>query len=426
MKPDVPPKGRVVYWDTELRGFGLRVTSTGHKSYVVQYRAGGGRSGTDRTVTIASTLKLDDARKEAKKIAGDVAKGLDPVETKRKAREAESTTVKAILEDYLIQRCGMTRADDGSATFDGTMRSGAEQLSTFERHVYPAIGEIQIAELKRSTINAMLDEVAKNGPVMADRTLGYLRTGLNWYASRTDDFRSPIVRGMARTKAKERAGTRTLTDDEIRDVWMALDNGSEDYPSCYPRYVKTLLLTALRRNEASDGSWPEVEPLRRDDFEGEVWTIPAARMKNKHDHAVPLTATLLNLIGERPKKANAPPHIFSTTGGKRPFSGFSKAKAALETQVAKMRKEAGRDPMPAWKLHDVRRTAKTLMGRAGVRPDISERVLAHTIPGVAGVYDRYGYLPEKREALEKLAALIDRIVHPRTNVKELPSRAAAG
>ncbi len=83
--------------------------------------------------------------------------------------------------------------------------------------------------------------------------------------------------------------------------------------------------------------------------------------------------------------------------------------------------------MAPWKLHDLRRTAKTLMGRAGVRPDISERVLAHTIPGVAGVYDRYGYLAEKHEALTKLAALIDRIVHPRSNVTELkPARAAAG
>ena len=77
LAPPRPPKGRVVYWDTAQPGFGLRISSTGHKSYVVQYRAGGGRGGTDRLATIAGTLPLADARKEAKKIAGAVAKGGD-------------------------------------------------------------------------------------------------------------------------------------------------------------------------------------------------------------------------------------------------------------------------------------------------------------------------------------------------------------
>ena len=76
--------------------------------------------------------------------------------------------------------------------------------------------------------------------------------------------------------------------------------------------------------------------------------------------------------------------------------------------------------MPHWTVHDVRRTCKTLMSRAGVRPDISERVLGHVIPGVEGVYDRWNYLSEKKEALEKLEAMIKRIVSPPSaNVVEL-------
>jgi integrase len=88
------------------------------------------------------------------------------------------------------------------------------------------------------------------------------------------------------------------------------------------------------------------------------------------------------------------------------FSGYSSAKAALDSELAKA---DGREPMPRWVLHDLRRTAKTLMERAGVRPDISERVLAHVIKGVEGVYHRHGYLPEKLDALMKLDALVDRI-----------------
>jgi hypothetical protein len=136
-------------------------------------------------------------------------------------------------------------------------------------------------------------------------------------------------------------------------------------------------------------------------------------MKGKQAHAVSVTPRVLALFGDRPKTADVKnyPFVFSTDYGKTPFSGYSKAKDALDNEIAKLRKAEGRDPMRPWQLsRDVRRTARTLLARAGVRPDISERVLAHVIPGVEGVYDRYGYLPEKADALTKLDALVDRIL----------------
>jgi integrase len=105
-----------------------------------------------------------------------------------------------------------------------------------------------------------------------------------------------------------------------------------------------------------------------DGYTGDVWTVPARRMKNKLDHAVPLTSAVMALIGGKPKDAKVRPYLFSTVGGATPFSGYSKAKKALDEQIATMRQEDGRDPMLPWKLHDLRRTAKTLMARAGVRP----------------------------------------------------------
>jgi integrase len=218
---------------------------------------------------------------------------------------------------------------------------------------------------------------------------------------------------MGRVKPRERAGKRILVDDEIRDLWTALDMGACNFPSCYPNYVRTLLLTALRRSEAARGSWPEIATVHRDNidgFNGDVWTVPAARMKNKLDHAVPLTPGVLALIGGKPKDAKVRPFLFSTTGGTKPFSGYSKAKVALDKEIAALRRKDGRAPMPPWKLHDLRRTAKTLMARAGVGPDISERVLSHVIPGVEGIYDCHEYLAEKRDALERLASLVERIL----------------
>ena len=110
---------------------------------------------------------------------------------------------------------------------------------------------------------------------------------------------------------------------------------------------------------------------------------------------------------------------------KTPFSGFSKSKAALDKAVLvamqkRAKKGAKVEPIPNWTLHDLRRTAKTLMARAGVRPDISERVLGHVIAGVEGTYDRHSYADEKRDALEKLAAMIERILNPLpSNVQSL-------
>jgi integrase len=372
-------------------------------------------------------LTLEQARSDAKKVAGDVERGLDPLERTReerrkaeeerkKAETASTTTLKAICEDWLTREGGMKRGANGNATFSGKLRSAKERLQTFERLIYPeTVAGQQIDEIKRSELVKLLDKIEdNNGPRMAHVTLAYLSKVFNWHASRDDNFRSPIVRGMGRVKPRERARERTLTDEEIRDVWNSLDaaHRAGDIPDCYVRLMRALLFTGMRRGELADASWPEAEYLDRHDYRGDVLTIPASRMKGKRDHAVPLTLVVLGLMGEKPRPSKDHPFVFSTTGGVRPFSGFSKAKAALDEHINKLRKEDGRGPMPDWVLHDLRRTAKTLMTRAGVRPDISERVLAHVIPGVEGVYDRWGYLPEKHDALTRLAALVDRIINP--------------
>jgi integrase len=141
-----------------------------------------------------------------------------------------------------------------------------------------------------------------------------------------DNFKSPIVRGMARTKPKQRARKRTLTDDEIRDVWAALETA--DVPECYPRFLKSLLFNATRRNESSMMNSAEVD--------GDIWVIPGSRYKMKLDHVIPLTDVFRELIGGKPAqfKGNSW-YVFSTTGGVRPFSGFSKAKKALDSEIAK-------------------------------------------------------------------------------------------
>ena len=122
----------------------------------------------------------------------------------------------------------------------------------------------------------------------------------------------------------------------------------------------------------------------------DVWTIPASRYKTGRDHVVPLSAAAQAII------------VSQSASGPRVFPG--RHGAALSTG-----RNAGLAP---WTVHDLRRTSRSLMSRAEVRPDIAERVLGHAIPGIRGVYDRHEFIGEKRDALERLAALIDRIVNP--------------
>jgi integrase len=331
---------------------------------------------------------------------------------------AGTSTLKAICESFLTREGGMVRHDDGTVTFaGGKIRTANERRKTFERLVYPTLGKRPINEIRRSDINALLDRIEdKNGGPMADHTLAYLRRVFSWHAARTDDFLSPFTRGMARTKPTERTRDRVLSDQELRDVWAALDI-VKNVPVCYPAYMRTLLLTAMRRTEVSGMTWLE--------HEGDIWVCPAHRMKGKRNHVVSLIPAIREIIGEQPADAKNRPFVFSSDGGERAFSGFSKAKQALDKAIAALRKGDGRKPMPGWQLHDLRRTARTLMEGAGVRPDIAERVLAHKIPRVQGVYNQYQYLAEKRDALERLAALVARIINPADNVVSISERQAA-
>jgi integrase len=261
--------------------------------------------------------------------------------------------------------------------------------------VYPTLGGVQIDAIKRTDIVRLLDKIEdERGPVMADKTLAILSKLFSWHASRSDEFRSPLVRGMARTKWKERARERTLTDDELRMVWKRAE-----VFGVFGAFVRFILLTAARRSEAGRMTWGEID--------GAVWTLPAARNKTKVDLVRPLTEAALLVLaqvnGAGDRMANRA--VFSVRNG-TPITGFWNYKLDFD-------KACG---VTGYTLHDLRRTARSLMSRAGVNADIAERCLGHVIGGVRGVYDRHEYLEEKKRAFEALAGQIDRIVNPQDNV----------
>ena len=373
-------------------------TAKGAGSFYCYYHAGKGERRKLNKVRLGSrdVTAFVDACERAKQMMRNVEAGRDPAAER-------ASTVDALLDDHLKRHVRPN------------LRSADEIDRVFRVYVRPEIGAKSIYELKRRDIVEMLDGIEdEHGPVMADRTLAHLRKAFTWHAARDDNFNSPIVKGMARTSPTERKRKRVLDDQEIRDVWKALDTAN-DLPSCCPAFVRALLLTAQRRTSVAEMRWEAIDV--------DVWIVPADGHKTggeAGDMVVPLTAAALALMG-KPRKRG---FVFSTTDGDEAFSGFSKAKRALDKRIAELREADGREPMSHWVFHDLRRTARTIMSRAGVAGEIGERVLGHAIPGVRGVYDRYEYLDEKRDALERLASLVSEIIAGKTQELQ-PAEAAA-
>jgi integrase len=373
---------RRLVWDAIVPGLAVRVTDQGVRTFVLVTRYPGSRSPAPRSLGVYGAITLEAARIKAREWLALIAAGTDPAAV---VPPAAPMSVAAVLEDFVAR---YVRAKGR------TLRSAALIESAFARHVKPRIGKIEIYKLRRSAVAAMLNEIAKaSGPVAADRTLAYLSKALNWFAMGDDEFVSPIVRGMARTKPRERARDRVLSEAELRAVWLAAESAG-----VFGRYLRFTLLTAVRRTEAARMKWTELD--------GDLWIIPAARMKAKAEHVIPLSTAALELLGDRQG-----PFVF-TTDGVTAISGFSKFKAQFD-------KASG---VQGWRLHDLRRTARTLLTQAGVKEEVAEQCLAHVIGGVRGVYNRHQYLEEKRQAFEALASLVLRIVEPAANVVAIKGR----
>ena len=368
------------------RGLSVIVQPSGGKSFAVRYRFGG----RTRKLTLPGGLSLAAAHRATADALYKVEQGIDPAiaraQQKQKQRLADADTFAAVTAEYL-RREGKT------------LRSVERRRSTLDRLVIPVLGDRPIGEIKRSEIVRLLDQIEEtSGPSSADDCLAFIRKICNWHATRSDDFRTPIIRGMARTKPAERARSRILNDDELRAVW----NTAASQPGAFPALLQFLLLTAGRRNECRNMVWVEID--------GADWTLPAARNKTKVDLVRPLSDAALALL-KRVPRIDAGPFVFTTTG-RRPIGGLERYKKRFDEACG----------VTGWTLHDLRRTARSLMSRAGVNSDHAERCLGHVIGGVRGVYDRHEYHREKAQAYDALAAQIDRIINPVDNVAELSAK----
>lgn len=378
-------KDRSYYWDTELKGFGLMVTKAGAKSFVVQFRA----KGRSQRMTIDGVLPLDQAKKEAKKYLGEVAKGGDPVAAKRAAQAADEDTLRAIGDRYLASRAGRE------------LRTIGQRRAILERLIYPKLGSRPIESIRRGEVARLLEQIGdQRGPRMAGYAGSVLKIIFHWFERQSDNFRSPMIRGMAPNGSVPR--DRVLSDVEVQAFWRA----AQAWQHPFARLVQFILLTATRRGEAAI--------MTRAELDGDTWTIPARRYKSKITHSIPLSKAARDVLASCPVIGIAG-YVF-TLNGRQPVSCVRTKRMFDDLMLAELRKVDPAAKLERFTIHDLRRTSRTLLSRAGVNADVAERCLGHKIPGVRGVYDRHQFEEEKRAAFEALSAQVVRIVDRQPNV----------
>jgi integrase len=363
---------RYVIADPEMRGLYIRVPSEGPNVFCAVARDPYRRQ-VWHTVGSADVLEIDEARDKARKAIRRIKDGLPAVEVPPVKPDVFESVAANWIKRHVVPK---------------KLRTQFEIERILAKYVFPFWKTRDFVSIRRTDVAALLDHIEDaNGSRQADAVLAVLRSIANWYASRDDSYVSPFVRGMSRHRAGARK--RILDDGELRAIWKAAKaNGP------FGAIIRLLLLTGQRREKVATMKWADV-------VDG-VWTIATAEREKGNAGSLKLPAQALAIINGQPRMAGNP-YVFA---GRRGDGG------CLDISQSKRPFDAKLPAMPRWTLHDLRRTSRSLLSRADVRPDIAERVLGHAIPGVEGIYDRYRYDHEKADALGRLAALIETIINP--------------
>jgi len=371
-----PRAGRYSVPDPELRGHWIRVQPSGSKSFWAVTRDPAGKQVWTR-IGPADAMSIEKSREQGRELLTRVRAGLPAIEPK-------GETFARVAANWMQRHVG-----------GNGLRSAVGIGRLLKLHVLPVWGDREFMSIRRSDVAALLDHVEdEHSPRQADLVLAVVRGIMNWYATRHDDYNPPIVRGMGRNKAAPRA--RILADEELRQLWKATEGAG-----AFNGIVRLCLLTGQRSRKVSTMKWADISA------DGE-WSIPREPREKSTAGALVLPEAALAVVKAQPQIGDNLYVFASPQGDRKSLTGFSKAKRNLDAKLPK--------GTPAWVIHDLRRTARSLMSRAGVPTEHSERVLGHAIRGIVGVYDRHSYRDEKSDALRRLAALIDGIVNPRDNV----------
>jgi integrase len=325
------------------------------------------------------TVSLAEARQLAAAARREIAEGIDPTAEKRNAKlevaSRDADTLKNRFEQFIQQHHAKKRRE--------ATRRAAEGI--FRRDVLPAWGNRSVHDIKRKDVIDLVERIAEERPVMANRVLATLSRFFNWLKSRDVILNSPASGVTRPSQEKER--NRNLSDGEIVRLIEACGTLTAPFGDVF----RLLLLLGSRRSEIAEMEWRELDQQAR------TWTLPAERSKNHESRTLPLSKQAWELISKQPRTAGSP-YVFARR------HHFAAIKAALDATMK---------PDQPWHTHDLRRVFASGMQRLGVPVQVVEKLLNHTsgsFRGVIGIYQQFEYRNEMAVALQRWADHLDDLV----------------
>jgi integrase len=373
-------KNELLVFDPSLPGFGVRLREGGSKTWIFQYKLGNKH----RRITLGRTSALEPAaaREQAGKLHAQVRLGQDPAGVRAEGRARADETFGACVQLFLAWQRGRVKS-----------------FRDVERHLdrnLAALHNLPLAKVDQRTIAAQLARISARGSrVQANRTRASLSKFYSWACGEGLAENNPAA---LCNRNPEESRDRVLSRNELKRIWAALPDND------YGAIVKLLILTGQRASEISDLQWSEI------DRERGLISLPSSRTKNRRRHDVPMSDMVRAIIDSRLQ--NSRDHVFGV-GQQRGFSGWSRSKSNLDEVVK----------IPAWRIHDIRRSTATGMAEIGIQPWIIESILNHVSgfkAGIAGVYNKSTHETEKATALNRWAEHVAGIVEGRdSNVTPL-------
>lgn len=384
------PDGRI-FFDKELPRFGVRVYRSGRKLWFCQYRFG--KQTRKETIGLTTEKTAEQAREVAKDIFAHVRLGRDPVAERQQRQADAEDRFSLVVDAYLHEKLHPIKPGKKPMR----RRSYEEVKRHLKTHCAPFANK-PIRSITKGDVAELYGDISRGpGAGAASHTWASLRAMMDW-AVRNDKLERNVA-ALYDGGGTNPPRDRKLSDAEIAIIWKACRDDQ------FGNIVKLLLLTGARRDEVGH------MPIAETDFEAREWVLPPERAKNGRAHLVPLTDVSLAILQKAVEAQDA--FVFGY-GKERGFSGWSKAKAALDKRIA----ESGHNIQP-WTLHDTRRAFATGLQRLKIEPHIIEACLNHVPPKLQRTYQLHDYADEKLAALKLWADHLARIV------TEQPTEAAA-
>lgn len=379
-------------------GLYLMIPKRGAPYWMHRYTLAGKRR--ELTLDKCADLSLAEAREQAVEAQRAIRNGVDPVEERKREEQATIHNVSDLFSDWYQD-------------LEKRLKHPNIPKRIFEKEIAPSIGHLTLDSVTPMDVRNIIRKVANSGrPAIANDTLMYLKQLFN-HAIKLGllTYNPAAAFSVNDAGGIEKSRDRALTIEELHQVFQVFRDNRESFSRDNYLACSLLLVLGVRKTELTEAQWSEF------DLEKAQWELSGERSKTGVGIAIPLPPQTVGWLEELKIRACGSPYVFpSRRRSKRPHMG----KDTLNRAIAKLfGKEPGKKPQPEnrmgdiaeFTVHDLRRTCRSLLAAAGVPGHVAERCLNHKLKGVEGIYDRHDYFEERKEALAKVAALVEPVIN---------------